>query len=317
MRRGGPPMLPVDPAGVPPFSRVERGPRGLRFAPLQPPADASATPGGTLRAKAAAPTGARRASVVAEGKLVLASAAGVAFSIAAPRMHVIHDRRPPGLDLAVGAPGANAGLLHADDGWRAVVLPSLGDVAAGLGPGPVAMRGDGRRIAAATGGVIEEHDLGAEAPIATHEAGAEALAYASDGSLQVALGGRVGPPGTAPGEGPAVRELAAAASAPRLAALHVDGTVTVWDVGGDTPIATWAAPLPAAGAIAMSPDGGLVALGTPDGPDPVAVLADAADGAQVRRVEGARVVAPSPEPGTLAVAGDWGCAWLTPLEEDR
>lgn len=317
MRRGGPPMVAVDPAAVPAFCRVERGPRGLRFAPAPAPRHASDRPGAPLRAMAAAPAAARRASVVAEGRLVLAAGPGVAFSIAVPRMHVIHDRRPPGLDLALGAAGANAGLLRSGDGWRAVVLPSLGDVAAGLGPGPVAIRQDGRRIAAVEGGAIEEHDLGTEGPVARHEGGAEALAYAADGALVVARGARVGGPDVARADGPAVVELAAAAAAPRLAALHADGTVSVWEPGTGEPLATWPAPLADPGGIALSPDGSLVCLGTPEGADPVAVLADAADGAQARRIAGARVAAPGPEPGTLAVAGDWGCAWLTPPEEDR
>ena len=70
MRRGGPPMLPVEPGAVPAVSRVERGQRGLRFAP----AGDGAAPGphsGPLRARAAAPVAAREATVVAGGKLAL------------------------------------------------------------------------------------------------------------------------------------------------------------------------------------------------------------------------------------------------------
>jgi len=311
-------MMALDPATVPAFCRVERGARGLRFAPTVAPADASASPGEPLRAMAAAPAGVRRASIVAEGKLVLAAGTGVAFSISAPRMQVIHDRRPPGLDIAIGAPGANAGLLRSDGGWRAVVLPSLGDVAADLGPGPVAIRGDGRRIAVVADGAIEEHDLRSDDGIAArHETSADALAYTAGGTLVVAVGSRVGPPGVSAGPGSPVVELVAAAAASRLAALHADGTVTVWDVGVDEPVASWAAPVVTPGGLSLSPDGTLVALGTPDDPEPVAVLADAADGAQVRRIDGARVIACAPEAGTIAVAGDWGCAWLSPPEEDR
>ena len=36
----------------------------------------------------------------------------------------------------------------------------------------------------------------------------------------------------------------------------------------------------------------------------------------VRMIEGARLIAPAPEPETYLVAGDWGSAWLEPLEED-
>lgn len=311
-------MLAVDPALVPPFSRVERGPRGLRFAPIESPADAAAVPGVPLRVQAAAPAGMRQATVVADGALVLATAIGAAFSVSAPRMHVVHDRRPPGLDAVIGACGANAGLIHGSDGWRAVVLPSLGDIAADLGHGPVAIRADGRRIALVADGAIEEFDIGADGAVARHEGGADALCYAVDGSLVVASGSRVGPPGSPAGLGSAVVELCAAAAAPRVAARHADGSVTVWDVGASEPLATWPAPIAGAGSIALSADGALVALGTPSAEDSLACacLAQAGDGAQVRRVEGARVIAPSPEPATILVAGDWGCAWMKPLEDD-
>lgn len=317
MRRGGPPALALDPAAIEPFCRMERSPRGLRFAPAPEPERASPAPGAPVRAAAGAPVGVRRATVVADGKLVLACAQGVAYSIAAPRMQVIHDRRPPGLDAVIGAAGANAGLLRADDGWRAVVLPSLGDIASGLGEGPVAIRPDGRRVALLDDGAVEEHDLGAPGPAERHEGAAEALAYLADGRLMAAAGGRVGPPGMAPGDGAAVVALAAAAAAPRLAALHSDGVVTVWDPEADAPLATWTAPVAGAGTVALTADGSQVALGTPDAAEPVAALADAADGALARRIEGARVIAPGPEHSTFAVGGDWGCAWLRPPEEDR
>ena len=316
MRRGGPPMLPVDPAAVPPFSRVERGARGLRFAPLVAPGDAAAAPGAPLRVHAAAPAGMRQADVVADGAMVLAAGVGAAYSLSAPRMHVVHDRRPPGLDRVIGAPGANAGLIHGADGWRAVVLPSLGDIAADLGDGPVAIRADGRRIAVALDGGVEEHDIGAEGAAARHEGPADALCYSAAGDLVVAVGAAVGPPGTAAGDGSPVVELVAAAAAPRLAARHADGSVSVWEPGSAEPLARWTAPIADPGSIALSADGTLVALGSPAGDDPAACLADARDGAQVRRVEGARLIAPAPEPGTLLVAGDWGCAWMKSIEED-
>ena len=315
MRRGGPPMLPVEPGGVPPFARVQRGPRGLRFAAIAAPAGAAGTDPGPLRALAAAPAAARQAVVVAEGKLVIACSPGVAFSVALPRVHVIHDRRPPGLDAVAGAAGANAALLHGADGWRGVVLPSLGDIAADLGPGPAAIRGDGRRVAALADGAIVELDVGAEAPAARHEGSADALCYAADGTLVAAAGSRVGPPGTAPGDGSPVVALAAAHASPRLAALHADGAVSVWEAGAPEPLATWPAPIAGAGSIAMSPGGDLVALGTPDAAEPVACLAEALTGAVARLMEGVRVIAPSTDPTELFVAGDWGCAWLTPPEE--
>ncbi len=310
-------MLPVDPAAVPPFARVERGPRGLRFVPAPAPAGAAGAPGAPLRVKAAAPVALRQAAVVADGALVLGAGAGVAYSLAAPRMHVVHDRRPPGLDRVVGAAGANAGLLHGSDGWRAVVLPSLGDLAADLGEGPVAMRADGRRFAVAHESGVDEYDAGLPTAVAFHEGPPAALCYAADASLVAASGSRVGPPGLAAGPGSPVVELAAAASVPRVAARHADGTVSVWEVGRAEPLATWAAPIAEAGSVALSADGALVALGTPDAAAPVAVLVAAADGAEVRRIEGARAIAPGPSPDTLLVAGDWGSAWMESLEEDR
>lgn len=315
MRRGGPPMLPVDPASVPPYSRVERGARGLRFAPLPAPEGASPEPGGPLRVHAAAPAGMRQADVVAAGALVLAAGVGAAYSLTAPRMQVVHDRRPAGLDRVIGAAGANAGLIHGADGWRAVVLPSLGDIAADLGDGPVAIRADGRRIAVAVDGGIEERDLGIDGVAARHEGGVEALGYSAAGELVAASGSRVGPPGGPAGDGPPVVEMVCATSAPRIAARHADGTVSVWEPGAAEPLATWIAPVAEPGSIAISADGALVALGSPGGDDPSACLCDALTGAEVRRVEGARLIAPAPEPGTLLVAGDWGCAWMKPLEE--
>ena len=155
-------------------------------------------------------------------------ASGIAFTLAIPHMTVVHDRRPPGLDRAVGAPGANAGLLHGSDGWRAVVLPSLGDVAQGLGAGPVAIRADGRRIAAAVDGGVEEWDLGSPDPVARHEGHPAALCYAADGALVAAAGAAVVAPGGAPAPGSPIASLSAAAAAERLVAGHEDGTVSVW-----------------------------------------------------------------------------------------
>ena len=314
MRRGGAPTLPLDAASVPAFSRVERGPRGLRLAPAPAPAGAAAD-GPDLRLRAGAPAAVREAWVVAGGRLVLATAPGVAYSLSVPAMQVVHDRRPPGLDRVVGAPLANAGLLRAQDGWRAVVLPSLGDVVAGLGPGPAAIRGDGRRIAAAIDGGVEEWDLGAPDPVARHAGAPAGLCYAGDGTLLAAAGARVGPPGTEPVGGSPIVSVSGAAAAPRAVARHEDGSISVWEVGAGEPVGAWPSPLPAAGAPSLSPDGTLVALGTPDGAEPVACLARAEDGALVRAVAGARVLAPSPAEDGMVVGGDWGCAWLTPPQE--
>jgi hypothetical protein len=307
-------MLPVEPGGIPAVSRVERGPRGLRFAP----AGEAAVDGphsGPLRARAAAPVPAREASVVAGGKLALLTGTGAAFSLRLPQVVVIHDRRPPGLDRTAGAAEANAGLLRADGGWRAVVLPSLGDIAAELGPGPVAIRADGRAVAAVADGEVVEWTLGEEQPARRRPGGGDAIAFASDGSVWVAAGAAPREPGDATVAGSAIVALAAAAAAPVLAARHEDGSVSVWEPGRAAPIASWPSPVPGATSLAVSADGGVIALGAPEGADPVAALVTL-DGAIARLVEGARVIAPSPARDGLLVAGDWGCAWLTPPEEN-
>ena len=316
MRRGGPPILPVDAGSVPGFARVERGPRGLRLAPAGAPPGATDDDGGAppLRLHAGAPAALRDAAVVAGGKLVLATADAVAYSLALPQMRVVHDRRPPGLAEARGAPLANAGLLRDGEGWRAVVLPSLGDVAAGIGPGPAAIRADGRRIAAAVEGAVEEWDLGDPNPVARHEGWVSALCYDGDGGLLAAAGARVGAPGLDAGAGPAIVSLAGAAAAPRAVARHEDGSISVWERGSDEPVGAWTAP-PGTGAPALSADGALVVLGAPEGDEPTACLARAEDGVIVRAVAGARVLAPSPAGDGMVVGGDWGCAWLTPHEE--
>jgi hypothetical protein len=77
----------------------------------------------------------------------------------------------------------------------------------------------------------------------------------------------------------------------------------------------WPSPVPGATSLAVSADGALIALGTPDAADPVAALVTR-EGEIARLVQGARVIAPSPARDGLLVAGDWGCAWLTPPEED-
>jgi hypothetical protein len=318
MRRGAAhPTLPLDPSNAPAFGRVERGPRGLRLAPLAAPQGAAEEAGPPLRMKAAAPTRIRRASIVAGGRMVLAVGDGVAYSLSLPRMHVVHDRRPPGLDDAAGAHDANAGLLHGADGWRAVVLPSLGDIAADLGPGPAAIRADGRAIAAAAEGGVLEIALGSEEPATLHEGVARALCYAADGRLVAANGARVGPVGDGdPGAGAPVVALASAQAVPRVAALHADGVVSIWDPGAPAALRTWRAPVEGPGAIGLSPDGDLVALGTPDADAPSACLLRADDGAPVRWVEGARAIAVAPQGAGLVIGGDWGCAWMTPPEED-
>jgi len=316
MRRSAPaPTLRINPGNVAAYARVERGSAGLRLVAAEPPDGAERAPGKPMSLVGAAPFPAHEAVVIAGGQLVLLAGRGVAASMRTPAMHLIHDRRPPGLDAVAGAPMANAGLLHHDAGWRAVVLPSLGDIIADLGPGPVAVRADGRRVAAVRDGAIEERDVGGDDPAARHEGAPAAIAYAAGGSLVVAAGAAVGPPGTAAADGSPVVALAAAAEAPAVLALHEDGSLSVWGADGSRQ-ATWASPLPAAASIGLSADGELAALGSGTGDPAAACLVRARDGALVRYIHGARAICTSPAGEGIAIAGDWGTAWLEAIEEE-
>jgi hypothetical protein len=295
-----PPTLRVDPAAAGPAVRVARGPRGLGLAPTAPPGGV-APAGGPLRLVAGAPFAGDAVAVVAGGRLVLAVGPGVAATFRAPELHAVHDRRPPGVDAIAGAPLANAGLLHAEGGWRAVVLPSLGDLIPDLGPGPVALRADGRRVAAARDGVVVEREVGGEGVVVTHATAAAALAYDGAGRLRVG--------------GPGVRALAGAAAAPVALALGDDDQVTLLGEG-DAPLARWRSPVPGALRAALSADGARAVLVAPAGPEPAACVARAEDGAVLNWIAGARDVAPAPEGGALALVGEWGVAWAEPAGED-
>ena len=315
MRRSAPaPTLRINPGNVPAYARVERGSAGLRLVAADPPGGFEQAPGEPLRLVGAAPFPAHEALVVAGGQLVLLAGRGVAASMRTPQMHLIHDRRPPGLDGVAGAPLANAGLLHHDAGWRAVVLPSLGDVVADLGPGPVAVRPDGRRVAAVRDGAILEQDVGAEDVAARHEGAPAAIAYAADGSLVAAAGAAAGPLGTAPADGSPVVALAAAAEADAILALHEDGSLSLWGADGSRR-AAWAAPLPAA-SIGLSADGELASLGSGTADPAAACLVRARDGALVRYIHGARAIGTSPADEGVVIAGDWGTALLKAIEEE-
>lgn len=314
MRRGAPPGLRLDVGAVPAFARVARGPRGLGLAAARAP-EGEVAPGPDLRLVHGAPTPLSTIAVVAGGQLAVGSTPGVAHTFRVPSMEAVHDRRPPGLARVAGAVLSNAALLEADDGWRAVVLPSLGDIAADLGPGPVALRGDARRLAVAAAGRIVEVALPEGSEDADHDSAADALCFAGD-VLMVAVGAAVGPLGTTAADGPAVVALSGAASAPRAAALHEDGTVSVWSADGER-VASWRTPLPEARELALSADGETLALGGDPGDEPVAALLRASDGAWVRRVDGARGMSPASDDSGVAVCGDWGAVWLKTVEEDE
>lgn len=317
MRRGAPPPgLRLDPTVGPAIARLEAGPRGLRLGAAEPPAGVTTAPGRPLRLTAGAPTAAHQAAAAAAGGLALLAAPGVARTVRMPRLETAFDRRPPGLDRVVGAALANAGLLSSESGWRAVVLPSMGDLVGDLGPGPVALRADGRRVAAARDGSVEELDLPDGQVAARHEGAAAALAYDGDGRLVAAAGAGVGPLGSAAIDGSPVVELTGAAGAARALALHADGDLSLWATDGGGRLAAWVSPLADPASISLTPDGALAALaGTLDGTPAVAALR-ADDGALVHLVVGARAIALAPEGDGLLVGGEWGIALLTPPRED-
>ncbi len=314
MRRGAPPGLRLDVGRVPAFARVEGSPRGLALSPASAP-DGETAPGSDLSLVHGAPIPLHEIAVVAGGQLAVGSSPGVAHTFRLPGVEPVHDRRPPGLARAVGAVLSNAALLEADDGWRAVVLPSLGDIAAELGGGPVALRGDARRLAVGAGGRITEVALPEGVEDAEHEVEADALCFAGE-VLVLARGAAVGPVGVEPSEGSPVVALAGAASAPRAAALHEDGAISLWSAEGER-LAAWRAPLAEPRGLALSADGETVALAGGGEDSPVAALLRASDGAWVRRVEGARGISPSPDGAGVALCGDWGAVWLKTVEEEE
>jgi hypothetical protein len=314
------PALRLDPAAAGAWARLHAGPRGLGLAADDPPEGVELAAGPPLRPVRGAPSPAHEAALAAGGGLALTAATGVARSLRLPDVAVVHDRRPPGLARVAAAARANAGLLLAEDGWRAVVLPSLGDLAAGLGPGPVAIRPDGRRVAALRDGAIEEIDLPEGRLAGRHDPGPDppgALAYAADGRLVCAAGAAVGAPPPAAGrEGSAVVALAAAAEAPLALARHADGAASLWDLEAGGRIGAWPGPLAGPASISLSADGESAVLATPFASPAAACVVRTRDGALVRRIAEARAAALAPDGVQLLIGGDWGLMWLAPPLED-
>lgn len=320
MRRGGPPPgLRIDRGNVPPWAEVVGGPNGLTLAEAPAPSGRDLAPGPTLRVERGAPVAVRTLGAAADGELLLATSPGVAWSIRTVDLSVIHDRRPAGLDGGRPVGMANAAVLHAADGWRAVVMPSLGDIAADLGPGPVALRGDGRRIAVAIDGGVEEVTLPSGDEPVHHEGEVSAMTYSDAGDLLVARGSAVGPPGVEPKDGSPITELAPAARAGVLAAAHEDGTITVWSTAEAVPEQIGRHHWPAGPrTVSLSLEGEHLALAYPDGDGdepPFVAVVRASDGALVRWIAGARAIALGADGVACAVGGDWGIAWLTPIKE--
>lgn len=315
MRRSAPPQLVrVDGSDPGPWARVAHGPQGLGLAAAPAPEGAALAPDErSLRPVKGVPFATHEAQIVADGAIALTAAPGVARTIRLPDMNGLFDRRPPGLMRIAGAPLANAGLLLDDAGWRAVVLPSLGDVASDLGPGPVAIRADGRRAAVVHAGAVFELELPGAATVQVEAVETPgALAYAADGALVLASGAGIG---GAVAEGSPIVALVAAAAAPRALARHADGACSLWDTDSRQRIASWTPAILGPLSISLSADGEQAAMGTPFAEPSSACLVRTGDGALMRHIDGARAIALHPEGKGLLVGGEWGALWLEPPRE--
>lgn len=315
MRRAAPPQgVRVDLTDPGPWSQVSHSSRGLGLAPAPPPDGITLAPSDApLRPVRGVPFATHEAHLVGDGTMAITAAPNVARSIRINDMAALFDRRPPGLMRVAGAASANAGLLCDDAGWRAVVLPSLGDLAADLGPGPVAIRADGRRAAVVHDGALFELELpGAATVQADVEGTPGAVAYGHDGALIAAVG--AGLTGTDP-EGSPIVSLAAASAAPRALARHSDGTCSVWDTASRAKLATWTPPILGPMSMELSADGAFAALGTPFADPAAACIIRAVDGALTRHVHGARTIALHPSGTAMLIGGEWGALWLEPPRE--
>jgi hypothetical protein len=313
MRRSAPPQnIRVDGTDAGPWARIAHGPRGLGLERAAAPEGVELAPDERLlRPVKGVPFATHEAQIVADGALVLTMSPNLARSIRLPDMVGQFDRRPPGLMRLAGASLANAGMLLDDAGWRVVVLPSLGDLAADLGPGPVAIRADGRRVAVVHGGELFELEIpGAATTQVDVTAPPDAIAYASDGTLLVATGagfnGEAGSP---------IVAITAACGAPRALARHGDGSCSVWDTDTRERLGSWTPVILGPLSIGLSADGELASLGTPFADPAAACVVRASDGALVRHIEGARTIALDPAGKGLLVGGEWGALWLEPPRE--
>jgi hypothetical protein len=316
-RASGEPSLRVDGANASGWVRVDRTSRGMGLAPAPAP-DGVRVAGDrpVWHPVFGAPIAVHEAVMVAGGGLVLIAAPGVARSLKAPGLSQAFDRRPPGLMRVAGASRSNAGLLFSDDGWRAVVLPSLGDILPDLGPGPVALRADGRVVAFSRDGEVLEAALPDGTVAARHAGEVGALTYRADGSLIVGRGAAVGPPDIDASDGSPVVALAAAAEAPTVLARHADGTCSLWTGDSDGSTATWTPPVQGPASISLSPDGTMAAIGTPFAEPAVACVVDAVTGEVLLGVEQGRGIAIGPG-GCVAVGGEWGVLWLDTVTEEE
>lgn len=291
-----------------PSCAIGPGPEGLTLRPVPLPDGAWSAPWPDLSLMVASPYPTEGLSTAAGGAMVVSWLPGVLQSIVLPDLSQAFDRRPPGLSGAEGAGRANAALLHADDGWRAVVLPSIGDRLPDLGPGPVAISASGRLVAVCDVDRTVVVPLGGGDPVAEYPGQADLLAYAGE-ELWIAQGGVVGPASDhAHGWGAHVQGMAGAAAADRVLVLHADGQISRF--GRDEAQCTWTPALDGIRRIGLSEDGEWATLATPEA---VAVVR-AEDGAIAVYVQGAAAIALVAD-RRIVVGGAWGMALISPVEE--
>lgn len=298
-----PARLRVDPVTAPGRCAVGLGPNGLRLEAAAGDAVGDASPWATVAMTSAGPVPCAGLDTAQGGALAVTWGPGMVRSVRVSDTGQLFDRRPPGTDRAVGAAQANAALVHADGGWRAVVLPSLGDRLPDLGPGPAAIAPDGLSVAVADGDGLVVMNMADGAVTARHAGAADAVALGADGAVWVAVGAAVGPPGTASADGPAVTDLRAAGAAPVAVALHADGDV---EVTGPDGVHRWQAPGPAS-CVKVSDDGGRVLV---EGDEGITVC-DARDGSVLLAVAGVACGAFGAG-DVVVVGGEWGVATLAP-----
>ncbi len=309
MRRVMPPRrLRIHTAASPPVCRLAGGRDGLALAAAAAPAGAPVCEWPQIQLSVASPYPTAGLSATASGKMVVSWLPGVVQSIVLPELSQAFERRPPGLAEARGAGRANAALLRADDGWRAVVLPSLGDRLSELGPGPAAISARAQQIAVYDAGTTVVLPLAGGAPLAEYRGEIDALAFAGE-QLWLARHGAVAPAvSLSPGGGAPVRHLAGAAGAERVLALTADGDVLC--LGPGEYRAGWRPVIADVHDISVSDDGEWATLA---GHGAVAVVR-ASDGAVGVYVTGASSIAVAAD-RRIVVGGEWGMALIVPVQE--
>ncbi len=303
-----PQRLRIHQAACPSVCRLVRGRDGLSLGPGSAPSGTAVCDWPWIQLAVASPYPTAGLSSSAGGAMVLAWLPGVVQSIVLPDLAQAFDRRPPGLAEARGAGRANAALLRADDGWRAVVLPSLGDRISELGPGPVAISASARQVAVHDAGTTVVMPLAGGSPLAEYPGEVDALAFAGE-ELWVSRGGAVAPAGSLqPGTEVPIRALAGAADRARVLALGAADELRCVSAGAAT--TTWRPAVDDVRAISLSDDGAWATLA---GPEAVAIVR-ATDGAVGVYVTGASAIAMAAD-RRIVVGGGWGLALIVPVEE--